>query len=62
MDVKGGNIVYSQKEKKAKLIDWGLAINYRNPNETPNDELEQYSIMVNQPLLVCCSIVILCMN
>jgi hypothetical protein len=49
MDVKGGNIVYSQKEKKAKLIDWGLAINYRNPNETPNDELEQYSIMVNQP-------------
>jgi hypothetical protein len=49
MDVKGGNIVYSQKEKKAKLIDWGLALNYTNPNKVPGDEMEQYSIMVNQP-------------
>ena len=49
MDVKGGNIVYSKREKKAKLIDWGLSIHFNDPKVAPIQDLEQYSIMVNQP-------------
>lgn len=49
MDVKGGNIVYSKRENKAKLIDWGLAIHFKNRKIAPINDLEQYSIMVNQP-------------
>ena len=49
MDVKGGNIVYSKREKKAKLIDWGLAIHFDNPNVAPIYDLEKYSIMVKKP-------------
>ena len=49
MDIKGGNIVYSKRDKKAKLIDWGLAIHFDDPRMAPSYDLEQYSIMVNQP-------------
>lgn len=49
MDIKGGNIVYSKRDKKAKLIDWGLAIHFDDPTIAPIQDLEQYSIMVNQP-------------
>ena len=49
-DIKDTNIVYSLDTKKARLIDWGLSFHYESPDRAPNHELEQYSIMVNQPV------------
>jgi hypothetical protein len=49
-DVKDTNIVYSLDTKKARLIDWGLSFHYDSPNRAPIQDLEHYSIMVNQPV------------
>lgn len=46
-DVKASNIVYSEKENKARLIDWGLSMIYNRP-QIPFD-LGNYPISFNQP-------------